>query len=229
MKIAIMQPYLFSYIGYFQLVQSVDTFILYDDVNYINKGYINRNSILINGQANRFTLEVIGASQNKLINEIEVGTNKTKILKSIEMGYKKAPNFKPIFSLCEKILLNPEKNLAKFVGYSIQSIADYLECNAKFIYSSDIEKNNTLKAQDKILDICRCLSAQTYINAINGQTLYDKNIFREKNMQLFFLKPTIHEYRQFNVPFVPSLSIIDVLMFNSKENVFRMLSQYELI
>ncbi len=118
MIVAIMQPYLFPYIGYWQLIKAVDTFVIFDDVNYINKGYINRNSILISGKSQKFTLELVSASQNKLINEIEVGNNSKKLLKTIEMAYKKAPYFYDVFLMIEDILNNKEKNLAKLKGYS---------------------------------------------------------------------------------------------------------------
>src|SRR5690606_19151193 len=113
MKIAIMQPYLFPYIGYWQLINAVDTFVIYDDVSFINKGYINRNYILLSGKPQRFTLELSKASQNKLINEIEVGNNQNKILRTISFSYKKAPFYKKAFSLIEDIFQQKEKNLTE--------------------------------------------------------------------------------------------------------------------
>ncbi|MFX4284298.1 WbqC family protein [Aliarcobacter butzleri] len=229
MTLAIMQPYLFPYIGYWQLINAVDSFVIYDDVNYINKGYINRNSILSNEKSQQFTLELIGASQNKLINEIEIGNNSKKLLKTIEMSYKKAPYFEIIFSIIEDIFHQEEKNLAKFIGYSLQKIANYLDIDTKFIYSSHIEKDNTLKAQDKILDICNKLEATTYINAIGGQELYSKEIFQEKKINLNFLKTELIKYKQFNNNFVPYLSIIDILMFNSVIEIKKIIYKYELV
>lgn len=225
MTVAIMQPYIFPYIGYWQLINAVDTFVIYDDVNYINKGYINRNSILVNGKSQQFTLELIGASQNKLINEIEIGKNSKKLLKTIEMSYKKAPYFETIFSIIEDILNQEEKNLVKVIGYSLQKIA----IDTKFIYSSHIEKDNTLKAQDKILDICNKLEATTYINAIGGKELYSKVMFKDNKIDLNFLDIELIEYKQFKNEFVPYLSIIDILMFNSKDDIKNMLNRYELV
>ena len=183
MTLAIMQPYLFPYIGYWQLINAVDVFVIFDDVNFIKKGYINRNLILVGGKSQQFTLELIGASQNKLINEIEVGNNSQKLLKTIEMSYKKAPYFDNVYPIIEDILNNKEKNLAKFIGYSLEQISSYLKLNTKFIYSSDIEKDNSLKAQDKILDICKKLNATSYMNAIGGQELYSKEIFKENGIE----------------------------------------------
>jgi hypothetical protein len=229
MTLAIMQPYLFPYIGYWQLLNAVDKFVIFDDVNFIKKGYINRNSILVNNNSFLFTLELIGASQNKLINEIAIGKNQKKILKTIETAYKKAPYFKDAFLLVEDILNQKETNLAKFIGYSLKKISNYLEIDTELIYSSDIVKNNQLKAQEKILEICKNLKATHYINAIGGQELYDKTVFESKNIQLNFLKTELQEYKQLKGEFVPYLSIIDVLMFNSRVEIKQMLQACELV
>lgn len=229
MTLAIMQPYLFSYIGYWQLINAVDTFVIFDDVNFIKKGYINRNSILVGGKLQQITLELIGASQNKLINEIKVGNNSQKLLKTIEMSYKKAPYFDNVFSIIEDILNQEESNLAKFIGYSLQKISNYLEIDTKFIYSSSIEKDNSLKAQNKILDICKKLDATDYINAIGGKELYDKDKFEKQNIKLNFLEPEIQKYMQLESEFISYLSIIDIIMFNNKDNISKMLMQYKLL
>lgn len=229
MTVAIMQPYLFPYIGYWQLIYAVDTFVIFDDVNYIKKGYINRNNILVNGQKQAFTLELIGASQNKLINDIEIGNNTDKLLKTIEMAYKKAPHFQEVFPLIHNILLYDEKNIGKLVGYSLTKISDYLEFNTKIIYSSNIKKDDTLKAQDKIIDIAKRLYATDYINAIGGQELYDKSRFLEEGIHLSFLQTELHEYQQFKNQFVPFLSIIDIMMFNEKKAIISMIQKYKLI
>ena len=229
MKIAIMQPYLFPYIGYWQLINAVDTFVIYDDVSFIKKGYINRNAILIGGKSQQFTLELIGASQNKLINEIEIGNNSKKILKTIGMSYKKAPYFDIVFPIIEDVINQNEKNLAKFIGYSLEIFSTYLEINTNFIYSSNIEKNNDLKAQDKIIDISKKLSATNYINAIGGQELYDKDKFQENNITLKFLDTQITEYKQFKNDFISHLSIIDIMMFNSVCEIKKILYNNTLI
>jgi hypothetical protein len=226
MKLAIMQPYFFSYIGYWQLINAVDTFVIYDDVNFIKKGYINRNSILLNGKPHIFTLELIGASQNKLINEIGVGGNSQKILKIIKHSYSKAPYYDTVFPIIKDILDNKEKNLAKFLEYSLKKISEYLEMDTRFIYSSDIRKNNSLKAQEKIMDISKKLNTENYINAIGGQELYDKDSFEKNNIKLNFLDTEILEYQQFKNDFIPYLSIIDILMFNSVNEIKTMLDQY---
>ena len=111
----------------------------------------------------------------------------------------------------------------------MQQISEYLEIDTKFIYSSDIEKNNELKAQDKVLEISKILNATNYNNAIGGQELYRKDYFKAQNIQLNFLDTKLVEYTQFKNEFVPYLSIIDILMFNSKEEIKNMLNRYELV
>ena len=228
MKTAVMQPYFFPYIGYWQLINAVDIFVIFDDVNFIKKGFVNRNNILINGEKKYITLQLKGASQNKCINEITVGDNVEKILKTIYMTYRKAPYFHEIYHLLEKVLQYQEKNLASFLGNSIMIISDYLSINTKFIFSSTLEKNNVLKGQDKIIDICKQLGTDCYINSIGGQALYDKKDFKKNNIILNFLKSYPAIYKQFNYEFVSSLSIIDIMMFNSRYQIKKMLNNYEL-
>jgi len=228
-KIAIMQPYLFPYIGYFQLINAVDTFVIFNDVNYIQRGYINRNSILLNGRPHRFTLEIVKASQNKLINEIEIGDNKLKILKTIKMAYRKAPYFQDVYPVIEKILFMEERNLSRFLVESLKEISRYLAIDTDFVNSSNIEKDNSLRSQDKIIDICKRLRAGTYINAIGGMSLYEKDRFSKEGICLNFLDSELIDYSQFDNEFVPSLSMIDVMMFNSRYSIMCMLNRYILL
>ena len=228
-SIAIMQPYFFPYIGYFQLIQAVDLFIIYDDVNYINRGYVNRNSILVNGVAHQITLALSHASQNKPINKIEIDSNANKILKTIEMAYKKSPQFENVFPMLRDVLLTTEKNLAKMLSSSLQVITHYLGLKTKFVLSSTIDKDNTLKSGDKLIEVCRQLGISNYVNSIGGQVLYDKSFFKQRNVDLFFLKTLPFTYKQFNNTFIPNLSIIDLLMFNEKEQLLHALQQYTLI
>jgi len=227
-----MQPYFFPYIGYFQLIDSVDLFVVYDDVNYIKKGWINRNNIQVNQQPHLFSIPLQSVSQNKLINEIAIDGNpvwKTTLLKTIAQSYKKAPFFDTVFPLVEDIIGNDEPNLALYCSNSLQKVCDYLQIKTRFATSSEIEKDNTLKGQDKILELCRKLGATTYINAIGGIELYDKAVFFEAGIGLHFLKTSPVSYRQLNDEFLPWLSIIDVLMFNSVAQTKALLQQKELL
>ena len=232
MKTVIMQPYLFPYLGYWQMISSADIFVLFDDVNFIKRGWINRNNILLNGTAHLFTLPLIEATQNKLINEISVthdDKEKQKILKTMEAAYKKAPYFSEVFPIINDVFTYKHHNLKQFLLHQFKVVFSFLGIGTKLLCSSDIDKNNTLKAQDKIIDICHRLNTTHYVNAIGGQKLYDRERFAQEHMKLSFIKMRDIRYPQFKNEFVPCLSIIDVLMFNDQENVRHLLTEYDLV
>ena len=224
-----MQPYLFPYIGYFQTLHAVDDYVIYDDVNYIKGGWINRNNILIGAQSVRFSVALSDASPNKLINEIDIQDNFIKFRKTLTMAYAKAPHYVTVMGLVNEIFDNPDKRLARFIGSSIQRIAEYLELSTNIMYSSDLHKDTQLKGQAKVLAICEELGADMYINAIGGRELYDTQAFAKLSIDLKFIKTGDIEYRQYGKLFVPWLSIIDVMMFNSPSEIRKMLDIYELI
>lgn len=229
MKLAVMQPYFFPYIGYWQLINAVDKFVLYDDVNFIKKGWINRNRILVNQKELVITLPLIKPSQNKLINETEIYGGNDKIIETIFHAYRKAPYFDSTMSVIEKILFNPSTNLALFLESSIRNICDYIGIRSEIIISSGINKNNSLRSQDKILDICNSLGADNYINSTGGQALYNSSLFKERGIRLDFIRPLPVVYKQFGTQFVPALSIIDVLMFNSPGHTHEQINNFELL
>ncbi len=233
MKLAIMQPYIFPYVGYFQLVHAVDCFVFYDDVNFIKRGWINRNNILINAKPHLLSFPCIGASQNKLINEVEVNLSDkqySKLLKSVEMAYKHAPYFDQVMPLINAVFSSEATNIAQLAALSITAVFEYLELPRDFKFSSrEFQQSRGLEKADRLIHISSELSASHYINAIGGMELYDKPYFEEKGIQLSFLKPCLAPYKQFDEPFVPALSIIDVLMFNSKQHTIQILDNYELV
>jgi hypothetical protein len=147
----------------------------------------------------------------------------------IEFSYKKANYFDVIFPMLSKILDSREKDLSRYIGFSLEIISSYLDINTDFHYSSLIKKNNTLKGEAKILDICESMEANIYINSIGGMSLYKRESFLHKGIELKFLKSELVKYKQFQKEFVPNLSIIDILMFNSKEEVKGILTKYFLI
>lgn len=228
-KLGIMQPYFLPYIGYFQLIKAVDKYVIYDDVNFIKGGWINRNRILLNGTAFMINVPMQSASPYKKINEISIGKNKEKILLTIEQAYRKAPYFTNVSPLITNIVNYDSENLATYISNSIIKISEFLKLDTTFVLSSEIKKNNDLKAQEKVLSICKVMDASVYYNAIGGQELYDKVQFAENNIELKFIKPKPFEYIQFRNEFIPWLSILDVLMFNSIEKIGIMLDNYDLV
>lgn len=232
MKLGIMQPYFFPYIGYWQLLNAVDRYVIYDDVNYIKGGWVNRNRILVNGNAQYFNLPCLGLSVNKLINENTTNTDNHEIekqLRKLRETYQKAPQFKAVFPMVEGIMCSGIGNLAEYLINLTQCICRYLDIQTELIVSSTLEKDNTLRAQDKVLAINRLLGATEYYNAIGGQELYSRADFENAGIKLSFLKTGDITYSQFTNEFVPNLSIIDVMMFNSKEQIQEMLKDYTLV
>jgi len=232
MKLAIMQPYFLPYIGYFQLIRAVDKFVLYDDVNFINRGWINRNNLLVNGKANMFTIPLADASQNKLIFEIQVLAEdgwRTRLLKTIQQSYSKAPMFGTVWPLISDIICYKPAHISDYCYYSLKQICSYLHIPTTLSPTSTGYQNTRLKSQDRILDICRQEEAEVYINPSGGAALYDKDVFASQGLSLYFLRSGLIPYPQFRNEFVPGLSIADVLMFNDIPSIHQLLDACELV
>lgn len=236
MKLAIMQPYLFPYIGYFQLINTVDKFVIYDDVNFIKQGWINRNNILVQGKPYLFTLPLRNQSSFSKINEVFVNRAqydswRKKSIRTLEQSYKKAPFFKDIYDLVDNVLDvgDMETDIASIATKSLVEISKYLEINTEFVFSSSVYDNAELTGKARVINICKKENATYYINPIGGQELYDKDFFKESGLELSFIKTMSIEYNQFKNGFVPWLSIIDVLMFNSIEETKLLLNKFELV
>ena len=231
-----MQPYIFPYIGYFQLINAVDKFVVYDDVNFIKQGWINRNNILVQGKPYLFTLPLIKQSSFSKINEIFINNIlydswKKKTLRTLEQSYKKAPFFKDVYDLVDNVLDVGDKeiDIATIATKSLVETSKYLEINTEFVFSSSIYDNDELSGKTRVINICKKENATSYINPIGGQELYDKVFFKENGLDLSFIKTLPIEYNQFKNEFAPWLSIIDVLMFNSIEEIKLLLNKYEFV
>lgn len=229
-----MQPYFMPYIGYFQLINTVDKFIFYDDVTFIKQGWINRNQILVNNQAKMFTIPLSNASSHTLIKDILISENeyekwKKSFLKTLVFNYNKAKNYNIIMDLVKRVLLNPPESISDLAVRSIIEVSKYLKFQTDFEICSKSYANASLSGQDRVLDICKQEGANTYINPINGMKLYSPSDFLEEEIELHFIKTNNIVYEQFSDEFVPFLSIIDVLMFNDKEKVLNMLNDFELV
>ncbi len=215
-KVAVMQPYFFPYIGYYQLVYASDIFVFYDDVNYIKGGWINRNRILINGEPSYFTVSLRGASSNKHIRDIALQDNRQKLLRSIEVAYGKAPYFQQAMEPIREVMDGPAKNIANLAIHSVIAVMNYLGIIREYrVSGDDFAETRALDRADRLIAITKACGARRYINAPGGRELYKKNYFLKNGVELTFLEPQIESYPQANQTYVPGLSIIDVLMFNS--------------
>ena len=233
-----MQPYFFPYIGYWQLMNAVDEYLIVDDVHYMKNGFINRNKVLVNGEPFNFGFPVRKASQNKLICEHETGIDEAvvdKLLATLKSSYAKAPNFESVYAHVEEVLefgLKDEgRNLAAFLDNGIRLTADQLGIKVPILRTSvDVPLDGEYKRENLVLAYCRKRNADTYINAIGGTKLYFQNFFRENGVVLKFIHTNDDiSYDQHRADFVQNLSIIDVMMYCSKEQIGEMLSAYTLI
>jgi len=232
MRLAIMQPYYFPYIGYFQLIAAVDMFVVYDDIKYTKKGWINRNRMLQNGKDVMFTLPLKSDSDYLDVRErvLAADLNRDKLLNQFKGAYARAPYFAQAFPLIENIVRYEDANLFRFLYHSIARICEYVGITTEIKLSSSLMIDHDLKNQDRVIALCEAAGATSYVNAIGGVALYSKAMFREKNIDLKFIQSKPFEYPQFDNEFVPWLSIIDVMMFNPVDSIQTCIStNYELI
>lgn len=232
MKTAIIQPFFSAYLCYYQLINAVDTFVIYDNIKKTKTGWFNKNKILMNGEGRLFTIPVKKDHDYLNVNERiladNAGREKRRILAQIYHTYLRAPYFEMIYPFVEDIILQENENLFDFIYYSVLQFKDLLNIKTQILISSTIPINHSLKAQDKVLAICKYLDTDVYINSAAGKFLYDKKEFEKAGIELKFIKSKYIEYPQFDNEFVPWLSIIDVLMFNGVEKTRQLLQEYEL-
>jgi hypothetical protein len=228
-----MQPYLFPYLGYFQLIQAADKFVVYDDIDFIKQGWINRNSILLNGAKYLFTIPVKNISSNAHINQTIISAKpinwEHKLLQTMVQAYKKAPCFHEVYPMLELVIRgSTDKTIASIATESIIAVMEYLSIKTELVQTSGVYKNNHLKNEERVIDICVKENASHYFNAIGGVELYSKENFLAKNIQLQFIKPGPVVYQQLQSLYVPGLSIIDAMMFNPVDEIVKFLNNYEL-
>jgi hypothetical protein len=231
--LGLMQPYLFPYIGYFQLIYSCDKFIIYDDVQYIKSGWVNRNRIIQQNEIKYFTLPVKRAPVNTQINNYfyadVFSKNKSKILRQIESSYKKSPFFNDVFKLIQECFDSSNNNISEFNVLTIKLCCNYLSIDTPIFLSSELTLNEGITGQERVIYINKIMNSTHYINPIGGKDLYSHDEFKKHDIKLNFLKTNNIKYPQFNNEHQSFLSIIDVMMFNSQEQIQLLLSKYDLV
>jgi hypothetical protein len=233
-KLAIMQPYLFPYIGYYQLMHAVDRFVVADDLTFIKQGWINRNRLLVNGAPAFFTVPLKRHPATALIKDVEIDDGQGKrwratLLKTLENFYRRAPSFDGVYPLVERVVRGPFTTIADMARASLREVCDYLGVDVSIVESSSVYGNAHLRGQDRVIDTCRVEQAGDYVNAIGGEVLYSREAFLAHGIRLHFVHTGAIEYPQFKTLFVPSLSVIDLLMFNSLPDAKELLNRYELV
>lgn len=221
MKLAIMQPYLFPYLGYWQLMAAVDKFVILDDVNYINRGWINRNRVAVNGKTAWMTVPLVGASQNRQICEIDIVPDngwKNKMDRMVSEAYAQAPEAQAVLPLFSCWLEGASGSLSRSLYESMKDIAVYLRIATTIIPSSRVYPKNNLKGQHRILDICQREGATTYVNPPGGMDMYDTDLFRRAGIELLFLQPNLHAgLLKSGAVDGTILSILDHMLYNPRE------------
>lgn len=232
MKLAIMQPYFFPYVGYWQLIHAVDRFVIYDDVNYIKGGWVNRNRILVNGKPTFITVPLHQSSPFKRICDTSMQPSlawRAKLVKMVELTYRKATYFVEVFPVVEDLIRHQTDNLSDYLAHQLKTLSAFMGINTEFVVTSRCYKNNELSGQERVLDVCKREGATTYINLQGGQALYERTAFTQHGVDLKFLIPSAKEFKQFGSTHVPWLSIIDVMMFNSRSQLSALLHQFVLV
>jgi hypothetical protein len=232
MRVAIMQPYFFPYIGYFQLIGAVDLFIVYDNIKYTKKGWINRNRMLQDGKDVVFSLPLKNDSDSLDVRERVLANdfNRNKLLNQIRGSYQQAPHFAEVFPMVERAVRHHDANLFRFLHHALICACQHLELKTPVQVSSSIEVDHSLRSQERVIALSKAVGATTYVNAIGGLELYDRDVFCEHGLDLKFIRSKPFEYRQYDSSFVPWLSIIDVLMFNPLDTARTTLSNhYEIL
>ncbi|MDO6390229.1 WbqC family protein [Pontibacter sp. BT731] len=233
MRVAIMQPYFLPYIGYFQLMNAVDTFVVYDNIEFSKKGWVQRNRYLQGGKDQLFSLPLKKDSDylnivDRCLGDVYISESE-KLLRRLESSYRKAPYFSDAFPVIEKCVKHQDRNLFNFIFHSLKVIREYIDLDSELIVSSRIDIENGLKGEERVIATCKALGAKHYINAIGGIELYNKSRFLKEGIALSFIKSEQIIYQQFGDNFISNLSILDVMMFNDRETIKQFLKRYNLI
>lgn len=230
--IAIMQPYFFPYIGYWQLLAAVDTFVIYDDGKYIKDGWIHRNRVLgADGNPMLLKIDIDHPTVNNAINQtlrINNPIRSSKLIKTLVNSYSKAPYFHQVIDLVTPLIMSEELDLVKYLSHQIKEVSRYLGLDTEFRYSSEVSKEGLAGVEDKVFRICHQMGCVDYYNPIGGTEFYDKQDWLSRGgVNLHFLKRNNDiSYTQKTASFVPDLSIIDIMMYNSVEEIRQLLQRY---
>lgn len=237
MKLGIMQPYFFPYLGYFALIKYTDKWIVFDTVQYIERGWINRNRIINPTKPEDMYINIPLENHHRdiLIKDVLISNNenyKEKILSQLWTSYKKRANyFNNVYKLVEDVLSLNTRSITELNVYALKKVNDYL--NIPFNYEIFSKMNLTIDevhdSGEWALNISKALNASEYVNPPGGIELFAKEKFAQNDIALKFLRINLKPYNQKKAKFIEGLSIIDVMMFNNTETINKMLEDYEII
>lgn len=231
MKLAIMQPYFFPYIGYFSLIMQSDAFIIFDTPQFMRKGWIERNRIgKLTGGSVYIKVPLNKADLNTKIKDMSIDNTsdwRGKILSQLDIYKKRAPFYNNVLNIVEDVLNTETSSIVHLNKIALEKVCHYLGVDKKFTIFSEmnLEIEYPQAPDEWALNICKALGVKSYVNATGGESFFDMNKYSNNDIQLCFINQPIEEYKQFGDEFEPGLSIIDVMMFNSPEKVIEMLSR----
>ena len=236
MKLAIMQPYFMPYIGYFSLIKHTDEFILFDPVQFIRHGWIERNRVLKqSGGWQYIQVPIIKENgRDTLIQDIKINNCsdwKSKILAQIQHYKKIAPYYDSVIDLLKRIFSKEYNDIVSLNREALIVICDYLDIHRNFpIFSKmDLTIDGVTAPDEWALNICKAMGANEYLNPIGGTEFFDRTKYEQANVSIAFQNIEITEYNQKREVFESGLSIIDVLMFNTAEETSKMLDKFTLV
>jgi hypothetical protein len=230
-RIALMQPYFLPYLGYFQLIAASDCFVVYDNVQFIKNGWIERNRYLLDGEPKWFGLPLAKGSHTQMIMERHVSPHfdDAALLNKLAFAYRKAPHVERTLTWLEALLKLPARNIAEFNELALRSCCSLLKVNTPIIRASEWAPVSLARAQDRVIEVIQAVGGTSYLNPVAGGSMYDATDFQQAGYTLELLKPSLPTYRQHDKPFVPGLSILDALMFNELEVVVAWVRQGEVL
>jgi hypothetical protein len=226
-----MQPYFFPYLGYFQLAAASSVFVFLDDVTFIKGGWINRNRFLVQGQAHTFSVPLRGASSHRLIGDVTIAEDtdwRTRFLRLLEQSYARAPFRTDTLALVRSVLSSTHASIGSLAAASVKAVCAHVGVQPAWLSSREAHPAAGRKGSGRVLELCRALDANRYVNAPGGKALYSAAEFSAQGIELRFLSPPSIRYNQFGQDFVAGLSIIDVMMFNSVTQVRALMEAYSL-
>jgi hypothetical protein len=228
-RVGIMQPYFLPHLSYFQLIANTDFFCLHDKVKYTKQSWVNRNRIIVNGKIEYLTIPIQSSSDFDLIDDKLISNtfDRKSQLRKIELNYKESPNFKDVFPIVLEILNFRNPNLFEFLRNSISQVCQYLQIETKIIKSSETNYDQNLAKSQMVIDICKMLRAETYINSQGGIELYDSTDFLDNGIVLLFAKQIDFSYSNSIGETNSSLSILDTLMWVDKNLIIEKLHEIE--
>jgi hypothetical protein len=226
-----MQPYFIPYIGYFQLIDSVDHFVIADNYQFTKQSWLNRNRLLFDGSPTYYSIALKKSSDFVNISEklISDDFDPDHLIRKFSNSYAKRPYYHQANKILLKVFSHNATSLLELNTLAIHYICDYLEIQTEIHLISQLNVDVNANRNEKIYSTCALLGAKEYVNAPGGRDIYTRDTFEARNLILKFLRPNLVEYDQGCSNFIDQLSIIDLIANLDKgEIISRHLRSYTL-